>query len=141
MKYCACCDRTLSVDAFNLDRTRIDGRDPRCRECRSIYNGARSGAPDFLKLLRLGQDNTDWMADAACAGKDISPDLFFAEGRGQSTHVYKAAKTLCCGCPVRQTCLDYALRHSIQHGVWGGMSPIERRREGRARRRLKVVAA
>lgn len=29
---------------------------------------------------------------------------------------------MCVGCPVAQHCLDYALAHSIEYGVWGGCS-------------------
>ena len=36
-------------------------------------------------------------------------------------------------CPVRAKCLDYALEHSIKHGVWGGFNPEQRARERRRR--------
>lgn len=63
-----------------------------------------------------------WFDRAACEGLD--PDLFFAE-RGESLD---AAREICATCPVQAECLDYALRHRIIHGVWGGLSERQRRR-------------
>ncbi|RJQ77830.1 WhiB family transcriptional regulator [Pseudonocardiaceae bacterium YIM PH 21723] len=36
------------------------------------------------------------------------------------------AKRVCAGCPVRRSCLQYALHHDVQ-GVWGGTTEDERR--------------
>lgn len=68
---------------------------------------------------------TPWSALAACRG--VPGDLWFPE-RGASA---ADAKAVCVVCPVRTTCLDYALRWDIRHGIWGGMSVRERRRVGR----------
>jgi WhiB family redox-sensing transcriptional regulator len=38
-----------------------------------------------------------------------------------------AAKRVCAACPVRQECLDYALRVREQYGIWGGLTEVERR--------------
>ncbi len=38
------------------------------------------------------------------------------------------ALALCATCPVRTECLQYALRNSENHGIWGGTTPEERRR-------------
>ena len=45
------------------------------------------------------------------------------------------------GCPVRIECLEYALLHRIEHGVWGGASERERRRILRRRRDLRARRA
>lgn len=37
------------------------------------------------------------------------------------------AKEVCAGCSVRKQCLDYAMGTRQEHGVWGGLSGIERR--------------
>jgi len=29
-------------------------------------------------------------------------------------------------CPIRARCLDYALRHDIRSGIWGGRTELER---------------
>ena len=62
-----------------------------------------------------------WRYRAACRGADL--DLFFP-GRGESA---EPARRVCAGCPVREPCLDYALRHGITHGIWGGLAERDRR--------------
>lgn len=63
-----------------------------------------------------------WRLDAACLGMDL--DLFFPESEKESG----AAKAVCCFCPVMQVCLVYALSNHINFGVWGGLTPRERKR-------------
>lgn len=63
-----------------------------------------------------------WMDRAACRGEDIN--IFFVE-RGEDV---RPALQICDGCPVQEECLDYALVHNIQVGVWGGLSARQRRR-------------
>ena len=47
---------------------------------------------------------------------------------------------VCTTCEVRVECLEYALEHRIDHGVWGGASERERRRIMKARRVRVAVA-
>jgi WhiB family redox-sensing transcriptional regulator len=54
----------------------------------------------------------------ACAAQAVD-DLFFSDDRVDE------AKAMCLRCPVRQVCLDHALRHE-NFGVWGGTTPAER---------------
>ena len=76
---------------------------------------------------------TAWMAAGNC--RLYPPATFFpSDGVG----VDKARK-ICAGCPVTEPCLEYALEHRIDHGVWGGCSERERRRILK-RRRLAVTA-
>lgn len=37
------------------------------------------------------------------------------------------AKSICARCPVKQPCLDYAIRIREPHGIWGGYNEVERR--------------
>lgn len=76
-----------------------------------------------------------WRDYAACLGMD--PDLFFPE-RGESV---AAAKEVCQDCPVRLTCLQYALDNNEKFGIWGGVSERERRRIRRARLQARKAAA
>lgn len=69
-----------------------------------------------------------WQEQGACRGKT---GLFFTE-RGENAG---PAKALCWSCPVRSTCLEYALVANEHDGVWGGYSPRERRALKRQRRR------
>ncbi len=72
--------------------------------------------------------DNDWMAEGKCA--DRPPGLFFpSDGVG-----VEFAKRLCADCSVKVTCLEYALRNRIDHGVWGGTSERERRRILKKRR-------
>jgi WhiB family redox-sensing transcriptional regulator len=78
---------------------------------------------------KSGGDN-DWGADAACAGEDV--DLFYGvdgERGDTKTKREKLAKRICRRCPVSALCLDFALRRSEQHGVWGALTPEERAKE------------
>src|SRR5437764_1248345 len=55
-------------------------------------------------------------------------DLFFPSQGGE----YLASTVaICDACPVRRDCLDYAVRHRIRFGMWGGLSE-------RARVRLRT---
>lgn len=68
---------------------------------------------------------SDWRMSAAC--RDFDPDLFFPVATGGSAVTQVAeAKQVCAGCPVRVPCLDWALRHSQDVGVWGGLTGEER---------------
>ena len=66
--------------------------------------------------------DTTWMEKSSCI--DLSPDIFFpSDGVGVIT-----AKSICESCSVSKSCLEYALRNQIDHGVWGGCSERQRRK-------------
>lgn len=69
-----------------------------------------------------------WMDRGRCA--EVDAELFFPE----KGHPSMPAKQVCQGCEVRAECLEYALANGVQHGVWGGLTDIERRRLRRERR-------
>lgn len=69
-----------------------------------------------------------WMKLRACGPS--SAELFF----GFSDEAVAAAKAICATCPVRERCLDYAIDIKERHGVWGGMTYDERRKQQRRRR-------
>ena len=72
--------------------------------------------------------DTVWMRRGNC--RDEPPARFFpSDGAG-----VEDARALCASCPVKEPCLEYALRNRIDHGVWGGTSERERRRILRQRR-------
>ena len=71
---------------------------------------------------------SNWMAAGLCSDKP--PSLFFpSDGVG-----VEVAKKICAECPSKEPCLEYALSHRIDHGVWGGTSERQRRRILKARR-------
>ena len=63
-----------------------------------------------------------WQDRALC--RKVDGDMFFGSGSA----VEHEAKDVCKSCPVRWECLAYALRHRVEHGVWGGLTDRERRR-------------
>ena len=78
--------------------------------------------------------DTDWMRLGNC--QQHPPQVFFpSDGVG-----VEVARRICATCPVKEACLEYALYHRIDHGVWGGASERERRRILK-RRRLAATSA
>lgn len=71
-----------------------------------------------------------WLQLANCRGVD--PDLFYGDRWGNPNDAAHA-KAVCNGCVVREDCLSYALTQPEIHGIWGGLSPVERRAERRQR--------
>lgn len=71
-------------------------------------------------------DDMSWQKYAICLKEKMNPDLFFSEGRGHSAKSPEA-KEACGRCPVKDSCLDFALKHNIRDGVWGGTVYRERR--------------
>ncbi len=79
------------------------------------------------------RDEYEWMFRGRC--RDVNPGGFFpSNGLG-----VELAQRVCAECPVKTECLDYALLHRIEHGVWGGESERERRRILHLRRRDLVA--
>jgi WhiB family transcriptional regulator, redox-sensing transcriptional regulator len=79
----------------------------------------------------------DWRHRAACLEQD--PELFFPIGTtGPALIQIEEAKAVCLRCPVRETCLAWALEAGQTNGIWGGLDEDERRalkrRQARARR-------
>jgi WhiB family redox-sensing transcriptional regulator len=72
-----------------------------------------------------------WHALAACRGHDTA--LFFPpgddDGRATKPGAYVAAREICAACPVAVPCLAAGMREP--YGMWGGLSPSERRRRRR----------
>ena len=71
-----------------------------------------------------------WQEQAECVHYAGQVDFFPA--RGESV---RDAKAVCTLCPVRNECLEFAMRLKVVHGVWGGLSERERRSLRRARNR------
>jgi WhiB family transcriptional regulator, redox-sensing transcriptional regulator len=71
-----------------------------------------------------------WQEHAECAHYAGQVDFFPA--RGESV---RDAKAVCTVCPVKNECLEFAMRFKVAHGVWGGLSERERRTLRRERRR------
>jgi WhiB family redox-sensing transcriptional regulator len=78
-----------------------------------------------------------WMDRGACSDHDT--DLWLASDHGPTANARIAEAVLVCrSCPVRTECLEFALARSGRcengTGVWGGLTPPERRTIRRHRR-------
>lgn len=96
-----------------------------------------------LGPVAVGTWDTDhWRADSACRDADLN--LFFPAGvTGPAERQIREAKAICAACPVRQTCLSFAIETNQEYGIWGGTTEDERRvlrRAWRVRRSLKAVS-
>jgi len=66
-----------------------------------------------------------WHLSSICADPRLDPDLWFSDS--------DTARRICSRCPVRNECLSYAMEVEEESGdqllgVWGGLSPIQRKR-------------
>lgn len=66
----------------------------------------------------------------ACSDPEVDPEIFFPD-KGESGHL---AKAVCARCWKEDECREIALERNEQHGVWGGLSRTQRRRERRKRK-------
>lgn len=69
-----------------------------------------------------------WMHRGLCR-EEPATRFFPSDGVG-----VEVARKICAVCPVQAPCLEYALLHRIDHGVWGGASERQRRRILKGRR-------
>ncbi|UCR74434.1 WhiB [Mycobacterium phage Ritam007] len=74
-----------------------------------------------LSFMLTHEDRHAWRDKAVCAQTD--PEVFFPENGVNAT----SAKKICKDCEVRAQCLQWALENDEQFGVFGGLSPHERR--------------
>ena len=74
---------------------------------------------------------TELVADLSAMGGtpcENAPDMFFLElADPLGYEKVRGSKALCAGCPIRVKCLEYALEANEVHGVWGGLTPNERK--------------
>ena len=93
--------------------------------------------------LALGSADYTWRKNALC--RDTDPELFFPVGStGQALQQISAAKEVCCECPGKTECLEFAFETNQDCGIWGGTSEDERRnirRQMAAERRAARVTA
>lgn len=83
---------------------------------------------------------SDWRGRAACSR--LEPDIFYPVGDGAyAREMTGIAKQACLSCPVRAECLRQALETGERYGIWGGMTPEERRDLARRNMRRRRIAA
>ena len=69
----------------------------------------------------------DWRERALCRGFD--PEIWFPVDERPESEGVQYAKSLCALCPVRvrAECAAFALRAGLDDGIFGGLTPDERR--------------
>lgn len=85
------------------------------------------------------EDILTWATSALCKGKPQQwwyPENFNSMACRRDV---AQAKLYCNICPVKQQCLEYALVHHEEHGVWGGMTPSERGNSRSIRNRVRLA--
>lgn len=72
-------------------------------------------------------DFTDekWMEDSKCSDEDLK--LFFPDKDKEMGINTRKAKNICESCSVKEECRDYAILHKIEYGIWGAMTPNQRK--------------
>jgi len=91
--------------------------------------GSGRGGYSYMQLLsewELVNRDTSWMEFARCKGADAS--LFFAEPTVGRHKKQTEAIKYCSNCVVYKNCMKFAIDNRISHGVWGGLTPTQRRR-------------
>ena len=87
--------------------------------------------------MRINQPIFDGPARCAEVGGDqFYPDDF---STGGATVLYEQARRVCMSCEVRLECAEWAITHNEEYGMWGGLTPRERK-EIRGRR-LRLARA
>lgn len=73
-------------------------------------------------------NNEAWTEQAECAKDGPDDSLWYPDRWGHS------AKVICRRCPVKEACLEYALKRGERYGIWGGLNTKERDELRRERR-------
>lgn len=125
-----------------------------CREARSRYMadrrpGRRLGTQDIGDIDEVAVPFTalpvrgEWRDSARCAELiatgDARADWWYIEERVGAR--YDRARKICATCPVATECLQWAIELPEKFGMWGGLTPHERRPLQRAMRATCVICA
>jgi WhiB family transcriptional regulator, redox-sensing transcriptional regulator len=73
-------------------------------------------------------------SQARCKGQPT--EIFFASDNQRGAQLRRReqrAKQICWSCPVLESCRRYALNAHEPYGIWGGLTPSERRQIRAAR--------
>jgi len=94
---------------------------------------------DTTEAACKGADLSLWFPDFEDdTGDDVFDDGTVFESYGDTDPFYEEARAICQTCPMKQACLDYAMANRIRFGMFGGLTPIERRRIERRDRRRRL---
>ena len=83
-------------------------------------------------VVRAGRRS---MAQGSCRSPQYSADWWWPE-HTDPDDAASVAISICRYCPVRLSCLQYALEHREVHGIWGGLMPHQRAAMAAQRRKV-----
>jgi len=69
--------------------------------------------------------NLPLLPHAACRSYP-SPEIFFPVSQEEIETCLPVVRATCNACVEKEPCLEYALSHQINHGIWAGKTPRER---------------
>jgi len=79
-------------------------------------------------LPTLTEPMGDWVEQALCREKVRAGEAdrsWWFPGAQREQRTINIAKRICGECPVREDCLEWAVRNE-QYGIWGGVGPRQR---------------
>lgn len=77
--------------------------------------------------MNLNIRDQDWIDDAACGSK-VDDWMWHDYGTRDQDDALAESKRVCGPCPVRDSCLEYALADKELQGIWAATTPDMRRR-------------
>jgi len=79
------------------------------------------------KALKPIADHWEWQFEGACNGEETNEFFLEDDMRGaKKINRQVSAIAICNTCPVKQQCLDHALKVPEMYGIWGGMTEEQR---------------
>lgn len=60
-----------------------------------------------------------WQDNATCNDDRFDPDIWFPDA--EDKNAVARAVQICEGCPVREPCAEWGIRHE-NYGIWGGLT-------------------
>lgn len=73
-----------------------------------------------------------WNGEEACSKPGVDPEWFFPIQNAnisaqRDAELHSQAVRVCAACPQTGRCLQFAVANNILDGVWGGLTPRQRR--------------
>jgi len=76
------------------------------------------------EVQQLQQSLTDAINENGALCEGYTEEFYAEPGDHQATTM---AKFICASCPIVQVCQEYALAAQEEYGIWGGLTPEERK--------------
>ena len=102
---------------------------PKTKQATASNRGESEAQMELNEAFGLADRRMNWMEDARCASPN-KINWFPGAGRPWVQETVDA-KQFCAKCDVRIQCLTFAMNNKINHGIWGGKLPRERRQMSR----------